>query len=415
MSDLVTVLSLEDFEFQNGLRSAASETRAFAAETSSAFEHIEGRLHRVEHAAAHLAVAFSFNISEGTGPDALAHKLEHVASLAPTIGLALGHLGGTIGAIAPPIGIAVGLLGAALIPKMMESAEAAKEMAEAIKEAGTEFERMIGKERGSIGFERRLNRITAETSPESIQSQKENAEDTAAELRDEISRRRFEFRKQVGELATKGGLEGDLAGKFGPNNEERGAFNFRSQGNEGQDLSAEAKAAKEMYDRLKEAEDQLERMDKRAGALGDKLEASKEFQKRKEDQEFIQKQLENEQKIREEIAKEIETPYEKAKKHLAELQSAQEGGIITPEMFDKAADKTLQDFAKAQGHSPEQINAGVSKDRSYEAIRASIRSAENGADTPELAALREQLETSRKQLKATQDLAEKLPQEVVIP
>lgn len=393
--DLTAVLTLEEFEFQTGLRDAAKQTEEFASHAEHAggrFEHAFG--HRVQHKIEHLTFALIALNSMGKGSEDMAGKLESALTLAPMIGSAFGPVG-------TAVGVAAGVIGAVLIPKLEEAKEAAKQFGEELERSGREWEKQITKDVASKGFERRLGRMEAATDPKTIAAEKESTEDRKAELEEELRLKKAQFDAEMNAAAMKGAVK----------NKGNGQGIFVDE-----DIIGEkaAQHMRETQEKIEELEDSIRRAENRASALGEKLEDASAYDAALQAQKKINEELQKEEDLHDKIAKEIETPYEKAQAKLKELTDAAARDIISPEEFEAASGKVVTDLAKSQPAEMQQHNAAVSGENSYAAIRESINSQKNQEESPQVAALREQIEIQKKQLAATENLGRSVPVEVTL-
>lgn len=421
--DMVTVLSLDDYEYMTGLRSAAAETKKFghdAAESASMMESF----HKPIHKATHLAAGFAFAVGEGK--DNTAHTLEHLAMMAPLIGSTIGEMataGTMLATWAPPLGIAAAILGSAIIPGMLETEEATKRIGDAIAHNSSLWDRFAAKVNSGEVFGRGLGAINKSTDPQKILDQKFAIEDAKAGMEAELKARKSQQRQQleaankaIGEAKQRAGQDSleeltraaiERANDQGLSDEEYLAKHANDTIDKGILGEKGTEAIVKTEEQIKDLEDSIARAERRAEALGEKLHEAVENQLG--DDKALQDLDKERDAMAKKIAADAASPYDKALAKAQELQDALERGWIDQDLFDKANEKNLKELGAAEkaamgNQKNKAVESGTAA--AYEAIRESIRSTEKN-DSPGVAELRTLVDLNRQQLKAQQDIAKK--------
>ena len=399
--DMVTTLSLDDYEYVTGLRNAAAETNKFAhasAESSNLLgEH--HHLHRAAHKATHLAMAASFAMTSGEGEDKLVGSLEKASMLLPMIGMQFGGVG-------TAIGVTGGIFATALLGPIKLLNDQAKEFGEALKRAGSQWDKLISQRGSAVAFEQKLGAIDETTSPQAIEemqkAEKDQMEQKLAML-DEAEKKQKALAaaaKQAKEIQ-EGGFGGGLLGAI------KGIGDWTGLTDNGAEADKRAKAANEALAKSNEQVADLKREaqehKERAEQLGEKLEPARKNEEEIAHEKEMNDLLEKRRQIAQKIGEESLNPLEKALKKQEEINTAYALGDLTQKEFEAASAKLQRDIMQpTTGH----LNAAaVGSAAQYNAIRESIRSQE----TPGVAELKTLVELGKRQLAIQENVAKPDP------
>jgi hypothetical protein len=331
------------------------------------------------------------------GKNALGRALMSTANNVQMLGQAFGPWGMAISSVA-------GALGAILIPKLFESGEATKTMADNIKDSLKDFEEM---QRSATSLNKSLMSIG---NVDSSKGMKSRLDDVGTEIKIS-SRMRSELEARLTEqydaAVNAGMLENtpgrDITSRIISSPTVKGAFGSSVGG------SVETKDALldmvKSVEKAREAERHL-MITRDAGVVRmkelEKAEADKAIGKAGE-ADFKRRNEEYARSI-EEAGKIIEasrSPLDIAKDKLAEIQSLSLEGHLTPAQARIASDKVVGDFAKssAGGSRPANTAAIGGTSEGFSALQASLRQG-NERSNDQLTVLRQMAELMKQQLAA---------------
>ena len=185
--DLVTVLTLEDFEFRTGLRNAAGELEKFGSRARSAGSGAGAGMGRGIGQAAFAVQDFTSVLSMG-GKNALSRALMSTMNNVQMLGMAFGPMGIAITAVA-------GALGSVLIPKLLEGDKAAEGFTDSIKAAVEEAKTASDRFADMAKFEMKVGHTSTTKGAQSIVDDL----DLEEKIANDRKRRLTEVGRQLGE------------------------------------------------------------------------------------------------------------------------------------------------------------------------------------------------------------------------
>ena len=269
--DLVTVLSLEDFEFRTGMRDAAAQAKNFGKAVEDGAAKAQGALQRLNREAvgaiAGAGIGTLFK-SLGEGQSARDAGIDALSS-------GLSALGGALHAVPmwqAQLAAFAADLGAQLVPALKESSKAAEEFGNAMAKMGTDFDRAIAKENASAAFARSVKKLSERGSVADVESAQDQNQARLEDLEYEIQARKQLFRQQMENARAAGGVEGPGGAgvyKIGPGGERvlQGPIPENAEVLPGVIGKAGAEEIMREQARIKELEDLLKRAQNRAEAL----------------------------------------------------------------------------------------------------------------------------------------------------
>jgi hypothetical protein len=205
--DLVTVLSLEDFEFRTGMRNAASDAKNFGKAVADGAEKASAALEKLNRQ----AVGAIAGAGIGTFLKGIGEGQSERDSAIDSLSAGMSTLAGAFHAVptwqSQVIAFALDL-GAQLVPKLKESSEAAKEFAESMNKMGADLEKNIGRMRGQLGFGRQIKGLEETGTVEDVQRAQEQKTAQIEALTKELQMREKDFRDQMERARGMGGVEG---------------------------------------------------------------------------------------------------------------------------------------------------------------------------------------------------------------
>lgn len=431
--DLVEVLSLDDFQFSNGLRQASQETKRFAHESTSAFETFGHGVEHSMHKASRVAEHMAFSLSE-SGSQGLGHGLAHMLGVLPMVTGAFGPMGFAMGA-------AAAVVGSALIPQLMAAEEHYKSLAESIRETLAEQDRFSARNAKGMAFEAKLDKTDTAASAkvaldelgleeQQLQDKKDRLETQAKRLRDSLVAQGVAKPLEGNDKFQ--GLPGQLRSLHVNTAPGHETFTDRARGSLGMHAGEETikereealKEAQKLAVELENARDRMEDIQKEKEQMGEKLESNKEiegsaagFDEALKHQKRLE-QAENQRlRISNDIAKSIETPFEKAENRLEFLKEAFTKGFIDEDLFERASDDAIDDFKKASQEHHEGRLAGGHEEGSSAAIsainraQARDRDEKNDPAKKQVTLLTQQKRLSEDQLKEQSAIRKKIEKE----
>lgn len=307
--DLVTVLTLEDFEFRTGLRNASAATRQFATDITSAGNGASAGFGRAIGQMGFAAQDFASVLSMG-GKNALGRALMSTMNNVQMLGMAFGPWGLAITAVG-------GALASILIPKLLEGSDAGETFAESIERSEKALDKLLQKETAGIGFGQSLRELEAHGGVKELNSAKDKNLDDIEKLDHEIQRRQTELRRNIERAIPLGGLTGTKWNRakplFGKNDELLQEFEITDPKLIGE---KESQAIAEQDKKLQDLRDTRARLGRRGealDALGPKAVENDEFENRRKQNERRHDELE---RLREKTM----TPLEKLQDQLGKLQ-----------------------------------------------------------------------------------------------
>jgi hypothetical protein len=190
--DLVTVLSLEDFEFRTGLRQSAQETKQFATDVTKSGNSAAAGMGRAVGQMGFALQDFSSVLSMG-GKNALGRALMSTMNNVQMLGMAFGPWGMAITAVG-------GALGATLLPKLLEGETAFEQIASATAEATSRLEDYISHGKEMIRFQSELANLEG---PGQVKTKRDALETRQKEMElegEQFTKQAGNIRRQMAEL-----------------------------------------------------------------------------------------------------------------------------------------------------------------------------------------------------------------------
>jgi hypothetical protein len=312
-----------------------------------------------------------------------------------------------LGAAFGPWGIAVtaaaGALGSILIPELLKGEEATENFSKAIEKSEAALDRLVSKERASIGFAKNLERLRKEGSVDQVKSA---IEDNSAEIeatKQELARRRAELRTSILGAGAQRGLVG-----YDPNKPFFDAQNRLLQQNVGINTAVVGEAAASRIEaqgeKVRDLEDTLTRQTRRKAALEGAMPAARE-------NDFIRelgKQQEKDLHQLEQMREKRFTPLEKMQAGLADLAGLNRRLPGSEQIIMKGMDSLFEEFARDLPKAEKRLAPAMLKG-SAEAMSAITRA--KMPDTQrdqQLAEAKKQIAISKQQLTALNDIKNKI-------
>src|SRR5262245_19433530 len=205
--DLVTVLSLEDFEFRTGLRNDAAAAKNFGETVEHAGNRAQQAMQRFSDSTAGAVAGAAFG--EFT-KQLVAGESERNAGI-DARSVALSSLGGAMMQMpswqAKGAGFAL-ILGSQLVPSLKATGEAAKQFEQDMQAAMTSVDKHAALMKGSRAFERSLATLKSRGSVEDVAAAQETNAGRIQDIQDEVDLRWEALRKQMREARDMGAIEG---------------------------------------------------------------------------------------------------------------------------------------------------------------------------------------------------------------
>jgi len=209
--DLVTVLSLEDFEFRTGLRNDAAAAKKFGDEVEGAGNRAQRAMQRFADTTAGAVAGAA--LGEFTKQLVAGESARNAGIDALSVGMS--SIGGALTQApawqAKVAGFAL-TLGAQLVPALKDTGEAAKEFARGMAEAGDAVEKNIRDLKGSRSFERDLATLKRTGSVEDVTRAMESNAGRTQDIQDELELRKREFQRQIESARDVGGVDKVMRG-----------------------------------------------------------------------------------------------------------------------------------------------------------------------------------------------------------
>jgi hypothetical protein len=195
--DLVTVLSLEDFEFRTGLRNAANDAKKFGADVAAAGDQASGAIGGLKNA-----------FKEGLSGLAQGGAMKGATGALESLNAAIT---GSISMLGPwgfAIGTAAGVLGSELIRRLNEGSEAAKQFAEDMEASTRAIEKLLAAENEARGFGRSVETLKRTGTVEDVTRAQEANRARMQEAQAGLRTWQGELDRRLEAARAMGGLEG---------------------------------------------------------------------------------------------------------------------------------------------------------------------------------------------------------------
>ncbi|HEY2250904.1 MAG TPA: hypothetical protein VGH74_07570 [Planctomycetaceae bacterium] len=392
--DLVTVMTLDDFEFVTGLRRSANETSKFAGQVNGAGSSLSGGFGRAIGQMGFAAQDFSSVMSMG-GKNALGRALMGTMNNVQMLGAAFGPAGMAITSVA-------GALGSIFIPKLFEAEAASDALAKKIQTTATEAER------ASDSFER-MARFSAKIAAIKTAS---GAESMATGLSTDIkvTEHRAKMLSRAADQSGNALLSSgnyflpSYAKDYSVADQLRNVKNKKGDSDKDPNLIE----AKKLADDLEKAEREAAKLRAERSQVGDaqkrlteeeaitkEMEDQRDLAKdmmaenRKEERELKQAREKKErdaERFAEHVRRDNMTPFEKAQEQLAQINDA---SGLDDDAKAKAKARIIDDFAKQKGtKDPENNVALKGSAEAASAIRDAITSQAKSEDSEQVKLLK---------------------------
>ncbi|MDE2426777.1 MAG: hypothetical protein KGO96_12820 [Elusimicrobia bacterium] len=395
--DIVTVLSLEDFEFRTGLRRAGREAKQAGSEIAGGIGRGIGQVG--------FAVQDFYSVFSMGGKNALGRALMGTMNNVQMLGAAFGPIGMAVTSIG-------GAIGAIVVPKLFEAKAASEEFTNGLKAAVAESEKLVSHFNDLSSFNAKLKGTKTSAGAASMLDDLDLQEKQLRFKRDKLAKAGNDFGFSL--VNSGKAMVPDFAQGKGVASNLRFMRATAKGGGEG-GLAAEREEAKKLADELDTLDEKLRDIRNKKSATRDKqaeLSEAEQFSKHWDDVLAKQKKLreaENQRlKVADDIRQSVESPYEAVQRKLEDLKRYRDLGVIDDDLYGSAVDKAGKDAIAglAKGSIPNQMNAGVAAGggREYAAIRESIRSSQSN-ESPEAKAIRDLINLTRRGVKAQEELA----------
>jgi hypothetical protein len=382
--DLTTVLTLDEYEYMSGLRNATVATQAFANNATASLENAKKQWATIGRSMGQIGFGMQdfFSIYTMGGKDALPRALMSVMNNVQMLGAAFGPMGLAVTSVG-------GALASILIPQLMKGTDTTANFTEELKKSEEALDRLINKEKSSLGFVADLKKLKEKGSKDQAEAAIDRNETDIEATKNELMRRRAELRKNVQAAMAQGGVAWDPLKPIFDKDNRLLQQNIGIRAEKIGDAAADRIVGQ--GEKIRDLEDTLERLERRKKALADldlnAMPADVEKERKKSVQEQIQhsnelaKREQERERAAQRIAKEIASPYEIALEKQRELQDLLNQEIITRGQYDRATRMNAEELAKninGQTGKNEMLQKGTS--HAYEAIRESVKAMQGQQD-----------------------------------